>query len=68
MNAIILYFKNSANGYDEQNVFITEEDREAGKVTISASVLQNANTMQVWLIGENKYGRLKMRRDIQVTD
>jgi hypothetical protein len=68
MNAIILYFKNSANGYDEQNVFITEEDREADKVTISASVLQNANTMQVWLIGENKYGRLKMRRDIQVTD
>jgi len=68
MNAIIVYFKNSADGYDEHNVFITEEDRQAGKVTIPASVIQNADKMQVWLIGENRYGRLKKRRDIQVTD
>mgnify|MGYP000275968822 FL=1 len=68
MNAIIVYFKNSADGYDEHNVFITEEDRKAGKVTIPASVIQNADKMQVWLIGENRYGRLKKRRDIQVTD
>jgi hypothetical protein len=68
MNAIIVYFKNSAEGSDEHNVFITEEDRKAGKVTIPASVIQNANKMQVWLIGENCYGRLKQRRDIQVTD
>lgn len=68
MNAIIVYFKNSADGSDEHNVFITAEDRKAGKVTIPASVIQNANKMQVWLIGENRYGRLKMRREIQVTD
>jgi hypothetical protein len=68
MNAIIVYFKNSADGYDEHNVFITEEDRKAGKVTIPASVIQNGDKMQVWLIGENRYGRLKIRRDIQVTD
>jgi hypothetical protein len=68
MNAIILYFKNSADGYDEHNVFITEEDRTAGKVTIPASVTQTADKLQVWLIGENQYGRLKNRRDIQVMD
>ncbi len=68
MNAIIIYFKNSADGYDEHNVFITEEDRKAGMVTIPARVTQNADKMQVWLIGENRYGRLKQRRDIQVTD
>ena len=68
MNAIIVYFKNSVDGYDEHNVFITEEDREASKVTIPASVIQNADNMQIWLIGENRYGRLKKRRDIQVTD
>lgn len=33
-----------------------------------ASVIQNGNKMQVWLIGENQYGRLKQRRDIQMTD
>lgn len=68
MNAIILYFKNSADGYDEHNVFISDEDRKAGKVTVPASVIQNADRLQVWLIGENRYGRLKKRRDIQVTD
>lgn len=68
MNAIIVYLKNSAEGSDEHNVFITDEDRRAGKVTIPASVIQNADKMQVWLIGENRYGRLKQRRDIQVTD
>ena len=68
MNAIIVYFKNSADGSDEHNVFITEVDRKVGNVTIPASVIQNATKMQVWLIGENRYGRLKQRRDIQVTD
>lgn len=68
LNAIIVYFKNSADGYDEHNVFITKEDRQARKVTIPASVTQNAHKMQVWLIGENRYGRLKKHADIQVTD
>ena len=68
MNAIIVYFKNSADGSDEHNVFISEEDRKAGKVTIPASMIEQADKMQVWLIGENRYGRLKKRRDIQVTD
>lgn len=68
MNAIILYFKNSADGYDEHYVFITEEDRKAGKVPIPASVIRNADKMQVWLVGENRYGRLKKRQDFQVID
>ena len=68
MNAIIVYFKNSADGFDEHNVFITEEDRRNGKVTIPASVTQNADRMEAWLIGENRYGRLKQRWQIRVTD
>lgn len=68
MNAIILYFKNPADGSDEHNVFITEKDRKAGKVTVPASVIQKADKMQVWLIGENPYGRLKQRRGVQVVD
>lgn len=68
MNAIIVYFKNAANGFDEHNVFITEDDRRKGKVTIPASVTRKADKMQVWLIGENRYGRLKKRWEIQVID
>jgi len=68
MNAIILYFKNSADGSDEHNVFITEEDRKSGKVSIPASVIRKADKLQIWLIGENQFGRLKKRREILVTD
>jgi hypothetical protein len=68
MNAIIVYFKNSADGYDEHNVFITDEDRKDGKITIPANVTRKASKMQVWLVGENRYGRLKKRREIQVTN
>ncbi len=68
MNAIILYFKNPADGYDEHNVFISEEDRKAGNVTIPASVTRGADQLQTWLVGENRYGRLKIRRDLLVTD
>lgn len=68
LDAIIVYFKNSADGYDEHNVFISEDDRRARKVTIPGSVTKDADKMQVWLIGENRYGRLKERQDIQVMD
>ncbi len=68
MNAIIVYFKNSDDGSDEHNVFITEEDRKSGQVTIPATVTQSADQMQVWLIGENRYGRLKKRQIIKIVE
>lgn len=68
MNAMIVYFKNPDDGSDEHNVFLTEEDRKSGKVTIPAHITQNANQMQVWLIGENRYGRLKQRQIVTVID
>lgn len=68
MNAIIVYFKNSHDGSDEHNIFITENDRKAETVTVPAHITQNADQMQVWLIGENRYGRLKKRVMIKVID
>lgn len=65
---IILYFKNPADGHDEHNLFLTDENRQAGKVTIPAGVTQSADELQVWLIGENRYGRLKKRQNIKVID
>lgn len=68
MKPIILYFKNLSDGYDEHNVFITDADRKASKVIVPDSVIQRAEKMQVWLVGENRYGRLKKRRDIRIVD
>jgi len=68
MKPIIVYFKSFSSGYDEHNVFIAEADRRNGRVTIPASVIAKADKMQVWLIGENRYGRLKQRRDISITN
>ena len=66
MNIIILYFKSHTNSYGEHNVFVSEQDRQNGKVAIPAEMIQDKGNMQVWLIGENRYGRLKKRQDIVV--
>lgn len=68
MNPICAYFKNSEDGYDEHYVFITAEDRKAGKVTIPANVVEKSGKKQVWLIGEHPLGRLKIRRDFNVAN
>lgn len=68
MKAMIVYFKSSNDGADEHNVFVTDEDRKAGRVKIPASVTQNAQQMQVWVIGENRYGRLKKRQIIKIAE
>ena len=68
MNIVILYFKSRTNSYGEHNVFVTEQQRNSGKVVIPANMIQDKGKMQVWLIGENRYGRLKKRRDIAIAE
>ena len=68
MKVIILYFNRRTNSYEEHNVFVTEQQRKDGKVVIPASLIQDKGRMQVWLIGENKYGRLKKHRDISIVE
>jgi len=51
-----------------QNVYVTEQDRQKGTVVIPANLMQSKGNVQVWLVGENKYGRLKKRRDILIQD
>jgi hypothetical protein len=68
MNIIILYFKSGANSYEEHNVFVTEQQRRDGKVAIPAEMIQSKGKMQVWLIGENQFGRLKKRLDVAVKE
>jgi sporulation protein YlmC with PRC-barrel domain len=62
MKVIILYFKSVTNSYEEHNVFVSEQQRQDGKVVIPADMVQSRGKMQVWLIGENRYGRLKKKQ------
>ena len=64
MDAVMVYLHSEADGYDHRTVFLTDEDRRKGKVVIPAGVLGNTGKWQGWLIGENRYGRLKKRRDL----
>ena len=68
MNVIMAYLFSEANGYNHRTVFVTDQDRRNGKVVIPADLLENAGKWQIWLIGENRYGRLKKRRDITVQE
>lgn len=66
MNIIIAYFRTNANSYAQPMVFLSDEDRKNGKVVISADLIQDKGKAEVWLIGENKYGRLKIRKEFSV--
>jgi hypothetical protein len=66
MNITIVYFRSDTNSYGQHMVFLSDEDRKNGKVVIPADMIQDKGKAQVWLIGENKYGRLKVRKDFFV--
>lgn len=68
MDAIIAYLYSEANEYNHRTVFITDQERRNGKVVIPADLVGNAGKWQVWLMGENKYGRLKKHRDFTVVE
>ncbi len=66
MKPIIAYLNDGHNGYGHRNVFITDEDRSKGRVVIPAGLVREKAKVQIWLIGENRYGRLKKRRDVVI--
>ncbi|MDF1813859.1 MAG: hypothetical protein P1V20_16780, partial [Verrucomicrobiales bacterium] len=66
MSIIIVYFRSNTNSYGQHMVYVSEEDRRNGKVVIPAKMLQDKGKAEVWLIGENKYGRLKKRKTFLV--
>ena len=68
LDVAIVHLNSGVNSYAHHNVFVTDRDRENGKVAIPADFIEAPGTWQVWLIGENRYGRLKKRRDIVVKE
>ncbi len=66
MKAVIVYFRHAKNSYAQAMIYPTDEDQRAGKVTIPAGLLKDKGKSTVWLIGENRYGRLKETKTLLV--
>jgi len=66
INVIAVYLWNSSDSYGRHPIFLTDEQRKAGSITIPADLLKKTGTLQVWLIGEHPFGRLKLRKDIRL--
>ncbi len=64
MDVIAIYLWNSADSYARHPLFLTPEQKQARSLTIPAGLLKKPGPLQVWLIGEHKLGRLKLRKEI----
>ena len=64
MNVIAVHLFSQTDSYGHHSLFVTDEQRRNGSLNIPAGLLKKAGIVQVWLIGEHKLGRLKVRKDI----
>jgi hypothetical protein len=65
---IAIYLWNDADSYGRHPLFITDEQRRQAFVTVPGNLLKKPGNLQVWVIGEHKLGRLKVRKDIAVVE
>jgi hypothetical protein len=49
-------------------VWLTEQDRRSRKVAVPAGLIRDTGPLQVWLIGENKHGRLSRQREVVIVE
>ena len=52
--------------YARYKVWLTEQDRRSEKVAVPAGLVRDTGLVQVWLIGENKYGRLTRQQEVAI--
>jgi hypothetical protein len=66
LSVIAVRLMNPSPPYHHYSVWSTDQDRHSGKVTVPAGLIQEAGPLQVWVIGENKYGRLTRQQEIVI--
>ena len=49
-------------------VWLSDQDRHSGSVTVPAGLIREAGTWKVRVIGENKYGRLMRQQEITILE
>jgi len=52
--------------YKRYIVWLTDQDRRSKKVTVPAGLVRDEGLVQVWMIGENKYGRLTRHQKVAI--
>lgn len=66
LEVIAVRLMNPKPPYENSNVWLTDHDRSHGKVTVPAGHIQDVGLVHVWLIGENRYGRLTRAEEIVI--
>ncbi len=64
LNVIAVRVMNPKPPYIRHVVWLTDQDRRNEKVTVPAGLLRDKGRVQVWLIGENRYGRLTRQQEV----
>lgn len=67
MQVIAVYLQNEADSYDRHPLFVSEEQRRRGVLTVPAGLLKKPGKLQVRVIGEHPLGRLKVSRKLTLT-
>ena len=65
---IAIYLWSDADSYGRHPLFISADERHQGSLTVPGNLLKKPGNLQVWVIGEHRLGRLKVRKDIAVAE
>jgi hypothetical protein len=61
-----VYLFHEGDSYGRHPIVLSPEQRRAGAVSVPAGLLKKPGKVQVWVIGEHRLGRLKVREDVRV--
>jgi len=68
LSVMTVQIMNPKHPYDRCHVWLTEQDRRSEKVAVPVGLVRDAGLVQVWLIGENKYGRLTRQQEVVIAE
>lgn len=68
LNVITVQLMNPKPPYRRYSRWLAEEERRSGRVAVPSDAVREAGVVQVWVIGENKYGRLTKEREIAIVE
>jgi len=68
LDVIVAQLMCPASPYHRHNLWLTEQDRRNGKVTVPAGLVREAGPVTVWLTGENKHGRLTREQEVVIVE
>jgi hypothetical protein len=68
LSVIAVRLMNPKPPYPRHILWLTEQDRRSKKVAVPAGLIRDPGLVQVWVIGENKYGRLTRQQEVVIEE